>query len=66
MKEALDKDNELMIQFVVAEKLGYTVSELQERMTLEELQMWSVFYQLRSDHEQAAINKAKRQSKTRR
>ena len=55
-----------MIQFVVAEKLGYTVQELQERMTFEELQMWSVFYQLRSDHEQAAMNKAKRQSKTRR
>ena len=55
-----------MIQFVVAEKLGYTVQELQERMTFEELQMWSVFYQLRSDYEQAAMDKAKRQSKSRR
>ena len=44
----------------MAEKLGYTVSELQERMTLEELYMWSVFYQLRADEEQAALDKARR------
>jgi len=44
----------------VAEKLGYTVTELQERMTLEELWMWSVFYDLRADQEKEAMDKAKR------
>lgn len=49
-----------MLQFYVAEKLGYTVSELQERMTQEELWMWSIFYSLRADQEQEAMDKAKR------
>lgn len=66
MKQALSEDGELLLQFVVAEKLGYTVSELQERMTLEELYMWSVFYQLRADEEKAAMDKAKRQQRQRR
>ena len=29
-------------------------------MTLEELYLWSVFYQLRADEEKAAMDKAKR------
>ena len=45
---------------VVAEKLGYTLTELQERMTFEELQLWSLFYQVRSDEEKKSIDKAKR------
>lgn len=44
----------------MAEKLGFTVMELQERMTLEELAMWSAFYQLQTDEQQEAANKAKR------
>ena len=30
-----------MLQMVVAEKLGYTLQELMERVTVEELQLWS-------------------------
>jgi len=45
---------------IVAEKLGYTLAELQERVTIEELQLWSVFYDLRRDEEKAAVEKAKR------
>ena len=45
---------------LVAEKLGMTLSELGERMTYEELMLWSVFYDLRQEEEQAAIEKAKR------
>ena len=58
--KALSEDGELILQFVVAEKLGYTVSELQERMTQEELWMWSIFYDLRADQEKEAMDKAKR------
>ena len=49
-----------MLEFIVAEKLGYTLSELRERMSLEELYLWSVFYEIRADEEKAARNKAQR------
>ena len=49
-----------MLQFIVAEKLGMCVSELQERMTLEELMGWSCYLEIKHDHEQAAMEKAKR------
>ena len=45
---------------VVAEKLGMTLSELGERMTEEELVLWSVFYDLRQEEEKAVLDKAKR------
>jgi len=45
---------------VVAEKLGYTLQELQERITVEELILWSAFYELRSEKERAAQEKARR------
>ena len=45
---------------VVAEKLGYTLTEAQERMTIEELFLWAAFYELRGDEEKAAMEKAKR------
>ncbi len=45
---------------VVAEKLGYTLTELQDKMTLEELYLWQMFYKLRDEKEQEASNKAKR------
>jgi hypothetical protein len=44
----------------VAEKLGYTLQELQERITVEELYLWSAFYELRSQEEKAAMEKARR------
>lgn len=45
---------------VVAEKLGYTLTELQEKMTPEELYLWSMFYELRSEEERKTMEKAKR------
>ena len=45
---------------VVAEKLGYTLSELQERMTQEELYLWSMFYEFRAQEEKKTMDKAKR------
>ena len=49
-----------MLQMVVAEKLGYTLQELMDRITLEELQLWAVFYELRSEQEKAAMEKSRR------
>jgi len=43
---------------IVAEKLGFTLSELGQRMTPEELWLWSAFYELREQEEKAAQEKA--------
>jgi hypothetical protein len=48
------------LQLVVAEKLGYTLTELQERTTVEEMLLWSAFYEYRSDQEKAALDRASR------
>ena len=45
---------------IVAEKLGYTLAELQERITVEELELWSVFYDLRNEEEKRAMDSARR------
>ena len=49
-----------MLQMVVAEKLGYTLQELMERVTVEELQLWSAFYEIRHEQEQKSMEKARR------
>jgi len=45
---------------IVAEKLGKTLSELQATVTMEEVILWSAFYELRADEEKKAMDKAKR------
>ena len=60
MTKELRRDGQLVQEMIVAEKLGYTLSDLRERMTLEELYLWSAFYQLRNEEETKAMNKAKR------
>jgi hypothetical protein len=49
-----------MLQLVVAEKLGLTLSELAERMTVEELQLWALFYEIRYEDERKAAEDARR------
>jgi hypothetical protein len=50
---------------VVAEKLGYTLSEMRDRMVPEELELWLIFYHIRADEEKEASEKARRQAKRR-
>ena len=50
----------------MAEKLGKTLTELRETMTLEELYLWQAFYQYRSEEEEKAQEKARKQSQRRR
>lgn len=66
LKADLKKDGYLLSELMVAEKLGYTLFELRERMTPEELEIWMVFYHLRNDEEKAAQEKALQQSRRRR
>ena len=52
-------------QFFIAEKLGYTHRELREKMSTHELYAWSAYFSLKSDREEEAYEKAKRQAQTR-
>ena len=45
---------------VVAEKLGKSLTELQATVTMEEIVLWSAFYELRAEEEKKAMEKAKR------
>ena len=49
-----------MAEMVVAEKLGKTLTELREGMTVEELWLWHSFYTLRQEEEEAANRRAMR------
>ena len=49
-----------MVELVVAEKLGKTLNELREQITPEELSLWLLFYELRSDEEKKQLDQVKR------
>jgi hypothetical protein len=44
----------------IARDLGYTLSELTQRMSREELQLWSVLYEVEYREEEELRRKAKR------
>jgi hypothetical protein len=44
----------------VAKELGYTLSELTKRVTLEELIMWSVYFDVYNEEQEASMKKARR------
>jgi hypothetical protein len=44
----------------VARDLGYTLSELTQRMTREELQLWTLLYEVEAEEQEAAIRKSRR------
>jgi len=49
-----------MLQLVLAEKLGKTLSELRETITPQELLIWHAFFSERADQEKEMMEKAKR------
>jgi hypothetical protein len=49
-----------MFQFFLAEKLHMTVSEIQERMTPEELTMWSLYLDYQHERQMEAQKRAAR------
>lgn len=44
----------------VARDLGYTLSELSQRMTHEEFQLWALVFQVEAEEQEEATRKAKR------
>ena len=49
-----------MLSFGVAKELGYTVQELHERLTREELLGWSAYFSIINQEQEAAMRKASR------
>ena len=50
----------MMLSFGVAKELGYTVQELWERVTPEELAGWSCYFSIINRRQDAAMKKAQR------
>jgi hypothetical protein len=44
----------------LARDLGYTVMELSQRITLEELRMWAMLYEIEGKEQEDAMRKARR------
>jgi hypothetical protein len=44
----------------LAKELGYTLSELTERLTPDELQLWVAFYEIEAEQQAEAARKARR------
>ena len=49
-----------MLSYGVAKELGYTVQELHERITPEELLGWSAYFSVINRRQEAAMKKAQR------
>lgn len=44
----------------IARDLGYTLTELFHRITLEEIQLWSALYQVEAQEQEEALRKARK------
>ena len=59
LKAELEKDGTLLTELHVAKELGMTLSHLQNNMTYAELWLWTAYFGLSSDRQDAAMKKAK-------
>lgn len=59
-KKELEKDNDLLAELVIAEKLGKTLNELRENVSAEEINLWLLFYDIRAEEEKRQRDMAKR------
>lgn len=46
-----------MLQFGVAKELGYSLARLQQEMTLEELFMWSSYFEILNDEQEREMKR---------
>ena len=60
LEAELESDNWMMLSFGVAKELGYTVQELWDRVTPEELMGWSAYFSIVNRQQKQAIEKAQR------
>ena len=52
MKKELSKDNLLLLQLGVAKELGYSLARLNQEVTLEELLIWSSYFELQNEEQE--------------
>ena len=58
LAEQLKADNKLRFQLYLASELHMTLGDLRERITDEELVLWSAYYELLNKEREAAQRKA--------
>ena len=61
----MKEDNFVYLQFFIAEQLGYTHKEIREKMSVQELYAWNAYFEIKSEREEEAYEKAKRQAQVR-
>ena len=49
-----------MLQFGVAKELGMSLTQLKQTVTVEELLLWSAYFQILNEDQEKEIEKAKR------
>jgi hypothetical protein len=52
LKKELSKDNLLLLQLGVAKELGYSLARLNQEVTLEELLIWSSYFELQNEQQE--------------
>ena len=61
-KAHLKENSYLFLQFFVAEKLGMTLADLRQKMSVKELYGWNAYFDLKAEQEEKAYEDAKRQA----
>jgi len=52
------------MQFFIAEKLGMTLVDLRNKMSLEEMYAWNAYFNHKAEQEEKAYEDAKRKAQT--
>jgi hypothetical protein len=52
-----------MFTHFLAEKLGRTVAELEEGLSVDEYMRWAAYYRIQADERKKALDQAKHQAK---
>jgi hypothetical protein len=60
LKKELSKDNLLLLQLGVAKELGYTLARLNREVTLEELLLWSSYFELQNEEQDRRMKQSRR------
>ena len=60
LKAELKRDNLLMLQLGVAKELGYTLIRLKSELTMEELLLWSAYFDVTNEEQERRMKQRRR------
>jgi polyphosphate kinase 2 (PPK2 family) len=60
LKAELKRDSLLMLQLGVAKELGYTLVRLNAEVTLEELLLWSAYFDVTNEEQERRMKQRRR------